>query len=151
MYNQRLSDQRAQAVFDYLAKKGVSTSAMTMEAFGETHPIATNATAEGRAQNRRVVIANETRVMPMAAASTEPAAAVTTPHVNGPQVADGTIVGLDFNRKLVKLDGERTFKVSDLYMMDELKTGNPAIVHYRIEGGQNVVSSILQPEHEAQS
>lgn len=54
--NNPLSLQRAQATRDYLAARGVSPSRVSIEGRGEREPIATNATAEGRAQNRRVEI-----------------------------------------------------------------------------------------------
>jgi outer membrane protein OmpA-like peptidoglycan-associated protein len=53
-YNQRLSEQRAQAVKAYLARRGVSPSRMVARGYGEDSPITTNATPDGRAQNRRV-------------------------------------------------------------------------------------------------
>jgi outer membrane protein OmpA-like peptidoglycan-associated protein/outer membrane protein W len=55
-YNLDLSKRRAQSALDYLASKGVAPGRMTAVGFGEANPIADNATAEGRAQNRRVVI-----------------------------------------------------------------------------------------------
>ena len=55
-YNLALSQRRAQAVVDYLASKGVATGRMAATGHGEADPIADNSTAEGRAQNRRVVI-----------------------------------------------------------------------------------------------
>ncbi|HSB97717.1 MAG TPA: OmpA family protein [Spongiibacteraceae bacterium] len=56
-YNQKLSERRAKAVADYLESKGVATgSHLTVEGHGENDPIADNKTAEGRAENRRVVI-----------------------------------------------------------------------------------------------
>ena len=55
-YNQGLSERRANAVADYLEAKGVSRDRMTVAGFGETQPVASNDTAEGRAQNRRVDI-----------------------------------------------------------------------------------------------
>lgn len=54
--NNPLSLQRAQATRDYLAARGVSPSRVSIEGRGEREPVATNATAEGRAQNRRVEI-----------------------------------------------------------------------------------------------
>jgi len=55
-YNQRLSEDRAEAVRAYVAGKGVDTARMSAEGKGEAEPIADNATAEGRAANRRVEI-----------------------------------------------------------------------------------------------
>lgn len=55
-YNMRLSTRRANAVRDYLVKQGISASRITIKAYGETRPVATNDTADGRAQNRRVEI-----------------------------------------------------------------------------------------------
>ncbi len=55
-YNQDLSERRAKTVRDYLVSKGVAPSRLTSQGFGETQPLADNTTAEGRAQNRRVVL-----------------------------------------------------------------------------------------------
>lgn len=55
-FNQRLSEQRAQAVSNYLTSRGVNSARLRWQGFGETLPIADNSTAEGRAQNRRVEI-----------------------------------------------------------------------------------------------
>jgi len=56
-YNQRLSERRAQAVADYTRSAGVDGARITTVGRGETNPVASNETAEGRAQNRRVEIA----------------------------------------------------------------------------------------------
>jgi outer membrane protein OmpA-like peptidoglycan-associated protein len=52
--NQRLSDRRAQAVADFLAESGVDAKRMKTVGYGATKPIADNATADGRAKNRRI-------------------------------------------------------------------------------------------------
>ena len=44
---------RADAVKDLLVKNGVEESRISTKGFGETHPLASNATATGRAENRR--------------------------------------------------------------------------------------------------
>lgn len=53
-YNLRLSERRAASVRTYLQSKGVDAARMTSKGYGETQPIADNATEEGRKQNRRV-------------------------------------------------------------------------------------------------
>jgi outer membrane protein OmpA-like peptidoglycan-associated protein len=53
-HNQTLSEQRAASVRDYLVGKGVSGDRLTAVGFGQTKPVADNATELGRAQNRRV-------------------------------------------------------------------------------------------------
>ena len=53
-YNQQLSEKRAASVRDYLAQQGIPIASVTVQGFGKTQPIASNATAAGRQQNRRV-------------------------------------------------------------------------------------------------
>jgi len=53
-YNQGLSIRRAQAVADYLVAHGIARNRLQVDGYGETRPVATNDTADGRAQNRRV-------------------------------------------------------------------------------------------------
>jgi outer membrane protein OmpA-like peptidoglycan-associated protein len=55
-YNQTLSESRARTVANYLAMQGVSGARIRSQGFGETLPIADNATEEGRRRNRRVEI-----------------------------------------------------------------------------------------------
>jgi outer membrane protein OmpA-like peptidoglycan-associated protein len=52
--NQVLSEQRANSVRDYLLKENIPAASMTSKGLGETQPVASNDTAEGRQQNRRV-------------------------------------------------------------------------------------------------
>jgi len=53
-YNLKLSQKRANAVVKYLTDKGIAADRLIPQGFGKTDFVATNATAEGRAQNRRV-------------------------------------------------------------------------------------------------
>ncbi len=55
-YNQGLSERRAESVAAYLEAAGVARDRMTVAGFGESQPVASNDTAEGRALNRRVDI-----------------------------------------------------------------------------------------------
>ncbi len=56
-YNQRLSEQRAKAVTDYLVSSGVPrASVVSVKGMGEAQPVADNNTADGRAMNRRTEI-----------------------------------------------------------------------------------------------
>ena len=55
-HNQDLSQRRAAAVVAYLINNGVAADRLTSDGRGESIPVADNATAEGRQQNRRVVI-----------------------------------------------------------------------------------------------
>jgi outer membrane protein OmpA-like peptidoglycan-associated protein len=52
--NQRLSERRAEAVLGYLAQQKIPLTAVDIAGYGETRPIASNNTAEGRQLNRRV-------------------------------------------------------------------------------------------------
>ena len=54
--NNPLSQHRAQAVAYYLQSRGVAASRLAVYGYGSHMPAASNATAEGRAQNRRVEI-----------------------------------------------------------------------------------------------
>jgi outer membrane protein OmpA-like peptidoglycan-associated protein len=53
-YNMDLSQRRAESVLHYLESRGVASSRLSARGYGETHPIASNDTPEGRAKNRRV-------------------------------------------------------------------------------------------------
>ena len=60
-YNQTLSENRAQSVADYLATRGVQRVRIATRGFGESQPVADNATEQGRSANRRV----EMRIVPV--------------------------------------------------------------------------------------
>ncbi|MDM1276474.1 MULTISPECIES: OmpA family protein [Acinetobacter] len=53
-HNLKLSEQRAQAVVTALTKAGIDTNRLTAKGFGDTQPVADNATEDGKAKNRRV-------------------------------------------------------------------------------------------------
>jgi outer membrane protein OmpA-like peptidoglycan-associated protein len=53
-YNQELSEHRAESVRDYFVQQGIPANAIEARGFGKSEPIASNDTAEGRQQNRRV-------------------------------------------------------------------------------------------------
>lgn len=55
-YNQWLSEQRAASVRQYLVNQGVSGEQLALVGYGETQPVDTNKTREGRQHNRRVVL-----------------------------------------------------------------------------------------------
>ncbi|PCI20839.1 MAG: hypothetical protein COB62_04245 [Piscirickettsiaceae bacterium] len=55
-YNQGLSEQRAQSVANYLRSQSVASQRFSVMGYGEQHPVASNSTEQGRAQNRRVEI-----------------------------------------------------------------------------------------------
>lgn len=59
-YNEALSIRRAEAVYQYLGEGGIERDRMRIIGYGESRPLATNETVEGRAENRRV----ELRVVP---------------------------------------------------------------------------------------
>jgi len=53
-YNQKLSERRAESAKDYLVSGGISAGRISTVGYGETKPVASNATEAGRAENRRV-------------------------------------------------------------------------------------------------
>jgi outer membrane protein OmpA-like peptidoglycan-associated protein len=53
-YNQQLSEQRAASVRGYLTQQGMPLASVTAKGFGKAQPVASNDSAEGRQQNRRV-------------------------------------------------------------------------------------------------
>jgi outer membrane protein OmpA-like peptidoglycan-associated protein len=88
-YNQKLSQQRADAVKDYLASQGVTQTNISATGYGKSDPIADNSTNDGRAQNRRVqmvVSGNSIGVQGSApgTADTQPMAAPVAPPAPAP-------------------------------------------------------------------
>jgi len=55
-YNQKLSERRAAAVVEYLTEHGIPGTHLSSKGLGKSNPVATNDTAEGRTQNRRVTV-----------------------------------------------------------------------------------------------
>ena len=55
-FNQKLSEERAQSIVDYMVNKGIATNRFQVVGYGETKPIATNINRAGRKLNRRVEV-----------------------------------------------------------------------------------------------
>ncbi|MES1937853.1 OmpA family protein [Salinisphaera hydrothermalis] len=85
-HNLKLSQERAQAVAQFLESRGVNSKRVLTWARGESEPVASNKTAEGRAQNRRVAI-----VIKPIVKGDEKAAFSAPPNLGNPQyeTADG--------------------------------------------------------------
>ncbi len=81
LFNQDLSEKRAEGVRTYLTQQGVPESSTTATGFGKTRPIASNDTSEGRQQNRRVelIVSGEVIGTKIISLSLQPVAAVTSP------------------------------------------------------------------------
>jgi outer membrane protein OmpA-like peptidoglycan-associated protein len=81
IFNQHLSERRAEGVRTYLTQQGVPESSTTAAGFGKSRPIASNDTAEGRQQNRRVelVVSGEVIGTKIVSLSLQPVADTTTP------------------------------------------------------------------------
>lgn len=72
-YNQHLSEQRSMTVRDYLVGQGINMNNVTSQGFGENDPVASNATASGRQQNRRVqMVVSGEPIGDVAAAQAQP-------------------------------------------------------------------------------
>jgi len=78
-YNQQLSERRAQAVRDYLVEQGIASDAITSRGFGKTVPIASNDSADGRRQNRRVELVLSGEAIGIGAAASTPTTAASSP------------------------------------------------------------------------
>lgn len=59
--NKKLSQRRADAIKAYLIKQGIAADRLAAAGFGSEQPVASNATAKGRSENRRVEIKGEYR------------------------------------------------------------------------------------------
>jgi outer membrane protein OmpA-like peptidoglycan-associated protein len=80
MFNQHLSEQRAEGVRTYLTQQGVPESSTTSTGFGKTRPVASNDTSEGRQQNRRVELVVSGEVIgTKISLNLQPIAVVTSP------------------------------------------------------------------------
>ena len=81
LFNQQLSEQRAAGVRDFLTHEGIPESSISATGFGKTRPIASNDTADGRQQNRRVelVVSGEVIGTKIVSLSVQPVASATSP------------------------------------------------------------------------
>lgn len=96
-YNMRLSDARAKAVRDYLINEGgVAADRLEAKGYGETKPIASNDTEEGKEQNRRVefnIVGQDTAARKAEAAAAPAAAAPAAEPKKEPAAADPAAAG----------------------------------------------------------
>jgi outer membrane protein OmpA-like peptidoglycan-associated protein len=83
--NKDLSEKRAEAVRSFLVSKGIPAANIAAEGRGEEQPIADNATAEGRANNRRVEIVVQSGQQPREGTPTGAASDATTPTPSAPK------------------------------------------------------------------
>jgi outer membrane protein OmpA-like peptidoglycan-associated protein len=81
VFNQQLSEQRAEGVRDFLTHEGIPESSTTATGYGKTRPIASNETADGRQQNRRVelIVSGEVIGTKIVSLSVQPVASATSP------------------------------------------------------------------------
>jgi outer membrane protein OmpA-like peptidoglycan-associated protein len=81
LFNQQLSEQRAAGVRDFLTHEGIPESSTSATGYGKTRPIASNDTADGRQQNRRVelVVSGEVIGTKIVSLSVQPVASATSP------------------------------------------------------------------------
>ncbi|MEO5731812.1 MAG: OmpA family protein, partial [Byssovorax sp.] len=63
-YNQKLSEDRARSVMNYLVNKGIAASRLTSSGFGMTKPLLSNDTEAGQQRNRRVEFKIKQQVAP---------------------------------------------------------------------------------------
>ena len=78
-YNQKLSENRADAVRNFLLTQGVQEANITATGYGKAKPVADNATAQGRAQNRRVQLVVSGDAIGVEQSSPDAAPAAATP------------------------------------------------------------------------
>jgi hemolysin activation/secretion protein/outer membrane protein OmpA-like peptidoglycan-associated protein len=84
----KVSQQRAEAVKNYLVNLGINVNRIATQGFGNQNPVATNASKEGRAKNRRVEIRFEAKVKTLAEETkSETTQPVLASHINVPAVA----------------------------------------------------------------
>jgi len=81
LFNQELSERRAEGVRTYLTQQGVPANSTTSSGYGKTRPIASNDTSEGRQQNRRVeiIVSGEVIGTKIVSLSLQPVADASTP------------------------------------------------------------------------
>ena len=86
-YNQQLSEKRATAVRDYLVSKGVPAERLSVQGASYDHPVASNATEQGRFQNRRIEFTLSQAGEQVAAVGNAPTSEATQVEANQAEVA----------------------------------------------------------------
>jgi outer membrane protein OmpA-like peptidoglycan-associated protein len=85
-FNQKLSEQRAGTVRDYLVESGLDSQSITARGFGKMQPVASNDTASGRQANRRVELVVSGDIINTELDDTVPVAPSTPPTATPPQL-----------------------------------------------------------------
>lgn len=92
-FNQKLSENRADAVRDFLVSMGVAQGNIVATGYGQNHPVAENNTVAGRAQNRRVqlVVSGDAIGVEKSVPAADGAAPAAAPALTGSSTADSTL------------------------------------------------------------
>jgi hypothetical protein len=123
-YNMELSEKRAQTVCTYLELFGIQPERLLAAGYGETRPVASNDTKEGRAKNRRV------ELVKMEAGQTQASRGAATPSGSAPAATSAKLEGkwaMAPNKRVKQ--GSITFYSNSTYLMEERLQDGDGVSH----------------------
>jgi outer membrane protein OmpA-like peptidoglycan-associated protein len=123
-YNMELSEKRAQTVCTYLELFGIQPERLLAAGYGETRPVASNDTKEGRAKNRRV------ELVKMEAGQTQASRGAATPSGSAPTATSAKLEGkwaMAPNKRVKQ--GSITFYSNSTYLMEERLQDGDGVSH----------------------